>query len=77
MGSGVDQLDLLAEHAAADQSGPYADLGGSWSVKAAKMAIEDFATSNLAFAVTPCCSAWTRACSGGKMNLPDAESYSR
>ena len=25
-----------------DQSGPYADFGGKWSVEAAKMAIEDF-----------------------------------
>ena len=30
-----------------DQSGPYADFGGKWSVEAAKMAIEDFGGSVL------------------------------
>jgi branched-chain amino acid transport system substrate-binding protein len=30
-----------------DQSGPYADFGGKWSVEAAKMAIEDFGGSLL------------------------------
>jgi branched-chain amino acid transport system substrate-binding protein len=30
-----------------DQSGPYADFGGKWSVEAAKMAIEDFGDSVL------------------------------
>ncbi len=30
-----------------DQSGPYADFGGKWSVEAAKIAIEDFGGSVL------------------------------